>query len=261
MRGTGLVQRCQRGTYRALLGSFTMPSVYSPTASLQPIVRVPRLRVQGLEPERLAGEEMFAQLPQWFGGASRVELFPASEAHRAGFLPAEVHTAFLHEDLWIWASMRDEAIGSAVSQLNECTCTMGDVFEIFLHPEMQDSYIELHVTPENHHFQVRFPSRDAMFRTDELGPFDKWLLWEDVFESWTRVEAGQWQVLARVPMHEFCDSEEVMDEILAGSGEVCFSYCRYDATPGQKPVLSSTSVHREVSFHRLHEWRRFRLER
>ena len=226
------------------------PSVEPSTVLLQP------LEVTWTQD---AGQEPCIAAETAFRAAQAVDLFPASALYRARFRPACVKTSYLNGDLWVYADLEDEHIYNTADRLNLSTCELGDVFEMFFHPDGQATYTELHVTPENQHLQLQFPSVDALQASDNFGQFKSWLLWGEVFGSWTLVEVGRWRVVARVPLELLCDSAEILREVMAGEREILFSYCRYDYSPGELPVLSSTSTHEEVSFHRLHEWRRMRL--
>ena len=73
------------------------------------------------------------------------------------------------------------------------------------------------------------------------------------FDSWVLQSPGQhqWQVLARIPASILPDGES-----FSAGEKLELSFSRYDAGPDGTPdVLSSTSLHRELSFHRRHEWR------
>lgn len=217
---------------------------------------IPRISV----PRIVNGFFVAREVDSLLGACQPVELVVSRSKDAARFRPTLVRTAFVATDLWVYAELVDADIGNRARTLNESTCELGDVFEMFFHPEGQDTYTELHVTPENQRMQVRFPSADALHKSENYGQFKNWLQWDEVFTSWTHVETERWYILARVPLARLCDNEAVLSGLLSGRGEMLFSYCRYDFSPGLPPVLSSTSRHEELSFHRLHEWRSLRLQ-
>jgi hypothetical protein len=171
------------------------------------------------------------------------------------FKPATVRTGWTGTDLAVLAEMDDDDIANRARRLNERTYELGDVFEIFLKPEGQDRYFEIHVTPENQKLQLRFPRPGAIREkpkdpaADPLAPF----LFEDpLIRSLTLVEAARarWSVLALVPLAFIHESGPVRP------GTVWrFSFSRYDYTQGRpKPVISSTSPHAVADFHRTEDY-------
>lgn len=71
------------------------------------------------------------------------------------------------------------------------------------------------------------------------------------FESRCKTTPSGWSVETRIPA-AFVDPKGV----ISASSRWNASFCRYDAwTDGRPPVLSSTTPHSELDFHRRHEWR------
>jgi hypothetical protein len=159
-----------------------------------------------------------------------------------GFKPATVRTGWSPEALLIFAELDDLDIFNRSTRLNERAWELGDVFEIFLQAEGEQGYVEFHVTPENQRVQLCF-----------AGPCERGHPIEgDAFRSrvWVRPELQKWAVYAEV----FAPSVTCRPGSLEGR-RWRFSFSRYDYTRGRvAPVLSSSSPHRELSFHRLHEW-------
>jgi hypothetical protein len=168
-------------------------------------------------------------------------------------LPATVRTGWTDTDLIVFAELEDRDIFNPVTELNALSFRYGDVFEMFLRPEEQAAYCEFHVTPQNQKLQVRFPSSEALLepRTADGIP-SSWLIFDRQFDSQVHVNtaANRWAVLAAIPFDMVADSGR------AGAGSRwLFSFSRYDYTRNQPaPVLSSTSPHRELNYHRQQEW-------
>ena len=177
----------------------------------------------------------------------------------AGFRPASVRIGHDAGALWVYAHMQDDDPFNPETRFNAPAFTRGDAFEMFLRPEAQAAYCELHVTPENQIFQLRIPSAEV-FAMPKLNPkgTNQWFLPTPVFDHWTRVDraAGWWEVLARVPF------ESVAESGAAPAGtRWLFSFSRYDYTRGvQAPVLASTSPHPVCNFHRQTEWGTLTME-
>lgn len=186
-----------------------------------------------------------------FAGAAPIELAQAWRPQpQANFAPGNARLGWGDEALWVYAVLRDDDIFNAADAPNQPTWTTGDVFEIFLRPMEQNAYFELHVTPENQTLQLRYPDEDALARSKSWREF---LVTRPLFSSYTRVEAGQWRVLAEIPRRSIVEGD-------SWRGQWTFSLSRYDTTRGQdKPVLSSTSPHPQPRFHRQSEWRRLTI--
>jgi hypothetical protein len=119
-----------------------------------------------------------------------------------------------------------------------------------------EEYLELHVTPNNHRLQLRFPSPRAFREECSDETFERFLLPDPVFQSWSCQQTDGWMVHARVPV----DLVAGRPGLLSGQ-QWRFSFCRYDydEVPGE-PVLSSTSGYAELDFHRIEDWRIMEFE-
>jgi hypothetical protein len=171
-------------------------------------------------------------------------------APEPAFQPATVRFGSKAESLWIYATLCDLDIFNAATKPNQPAWRLGDVFEIFLRPQGQDAYFELHITPENQVLQLRWPDAEAV--NNNIG-WRKFAIDRPLFSSRTIIENGLWRVLAEIPVANLLENQT------SESGhEWLFSFCRYDVTRGQEePVLSSTSPHCEPCFHQQSAWRRF----
>lgn len=172
-----------------------------------------------------------------------------------GFQPARVALRVHRECLEVEALLQDDDITNPVTGFNAPAFLHGDVFEIFLRPVHQHAYLELHVGPANQMFQLRIPSAEIFAATRGTPePWRAWLITEPCFES--RVERPTdrplWRVEARIP------TAAIAEQPVRSGDRWRFSFSRYDYTRGrERPVLSSSSRHREVNFHRQQEWGEF----
>jgi len=176
-----------------------------------------------------------------FANASVITLgqswLPQAEAD---FISAEVRAGRVADQLLVLATIPDLDIFTSVTEPNQRTWELGDVFEIFLKPESESRYRELHVTPRNIRTQFGF---SAVGAPSEILP-------DGIFESRVWIESDRWIVLATIPCGVITNRSNIEN------GERWrFSFCRYDAfQDGRKPVLSSTSPHPIPKFHRPDEW-------
>jgi len=156
------------------------------------------------------------------------------------FLQAEVRVGCVANQLLVLATIPDLDISTLVTEPNQRTWELGDVFEIFLKPENETHYRELHVTPKNIRTQFGF---SGVGTPAEILP-------DGIFESRVWIESGRWIVLASIPCGVITNRSTIQN------GERWrFSFCRYDAfQDGRVPVLSSTSPHPVPKFHRPDEW-------
>jgi hypothetical protein len=150
--------------------------------------------------------------------------------------------------------LEDEDIYNEEPARNAYFFKEGDVFEIFVRPETQDAYFEFHIGPDNQQLQLRIPSAEA-FANQVDGECEGWKIAGPLMQSWVQVDApnGVWRVLALLPFDYIVEEAQKSQDWL-------ISFCRYDYTRGvKKPVISSSSPHAKLGFHRQHEWTRLRF--
>jgi hypothetical protein len=153
--------------------------------------------------------------------------------------------------LLLHATLPDRDIFNPVTEFNEPAYLKGDVFEIFLRPLSQEAYYELHISPSNQLFQVRFPKNLAEAQPGET--IDPTFVKVDL-ESTVRIDRQNecWVIFAEIPLAAICEDGPVLPE-----SRWLISFSRYDYTrtpDGMTAELFSTSPHQELSFHRQHEW-------
>ena len=182
-----------------------------------------------------------------------------NENEEAAFRPAKAAAGWTDAALIVYAVLADNDIFNEVqeSEFNRLSIEHGDVFEIFLKPEGQQSYFEIHINPNNQKFQLRIPYQNAFADLDnQFKSSDEMIeslkVWNHVCESRVKVDhdAGKWQVAAAIPFAMLVEGMPVK----AGS-RWNFSFSRYDYTrPLKEPVYSSTSPHPAVNYHSLDEY-------
>jgi hypothetical protein len=176
-----------------------------------------------------------------------------------GFRPAKAAALWSEDSLYIFGDLFDDDIYNSVPEtdFNKLAINFGDVFEVFLKPENQSSYAEMHVSPTNQKFQLRLPCKDpfATYKdkyASNQAMFDDWLIARPVLDSRVRINAAakRWQVVLRVP-HGM-----VLEKGVPSKGDRwLYSFCRYDYTrPEPKPTFSSTSPHPKVNYHLLDDY-------
>lgn len=197
--------------------------------------------------------ESWPQIRAAFAAGQAVE---ARQAWRPepeeGFRPMRVKTVWTPAALYVRALIEDADIFNPETRFNEPSFVRGDVFEMFLRPGGQESYYEFHVTPANQRFQLRIPSARALAAPrPKPGIPAEWLVSREIRSRMHVDAAGEcWEVMAEIPFDLVCEAVRPM----AGS-RWTFSFSRYDYTRGQaRPVLSSTSPHAALNFHRQEEW-------
>ena len=171
-------------------------------------------------------------------------------------LPARVRVGWSQAALLVEAELGDRDIFNPVTEFNHTAFNDGDVFEIFLRPESQQSYFEFHITPSNQLLQLRFADAQQIRQLPSVGTLDERLaankIWNTRISSAVRVDAAaqRWFVSAAIPFAMVVETGPLQP----GARWLC-SFCRYDHTRNQsKPVLSSTSPHAQCNFHRQEEW-------
>lgn len=198
-----------------------------------PPIEVPHLSGLTFAP---GGEECFASAPCLaFAQAWR-------EAPEPELAPGTVRMAWNEAGFWVLATLEDACVFTRAESDQQRLWTLGDVFEIFLRDLAGEEYLELHTAPNGCRLQLRFASGRVIEQMrDGEAVFEDALAREECFRSEVRLVAGGWQVLACVPVT---------------GRRLKVSFGRYDYRDAETPpVLSSTSPHAELNYHRQHEWR------
>lgn len=167
--------------------------------------------------------------------------------------PASVRFGWENDAFWVLADLPDDFIASRSTDHNQDMWTLGDVFEIFIARNGSPHYLELHVTPNNHRLHLICSLENTQKIRDKKASLDDFRRPPSAFDSWVQKPKGQnkWQVLVRIPSSTLPDGKS-----FAAGDKLELSFSRYDAGPeGTPDILSSTSPHRELSYHRRHEWR------
>jgi len=166
------------------------------------------------------------------------------------FRPASVSAGWMPGEFLVFAELEDDDIFSHAAGLNDDTWEKGDVLEMFLRDESRQEYQEFHIAPTNCKLQLRIPCLEELIdRERRHSIMADFQLSPEVFQSRVWVENGKWSVLARIPFGELQLPAEPLGEKLS------FFFSRYDHTRDREPMLTSTSSHRKVNFHRQQEWR------
>jgi len=160
------------------------------------------------------------------------------------FRPGEISVWWTDETLWLSAKLQDDAPICSATEDHQPLWQLGDVFETFLRIAPSEEYLELHVSPTAYRLQLRFPDAEAIARVrTSCLPFDGFIVKDALFDFLVRPIPGGWQVLSRISHPGLVEGASLL-----------LSCSRYDAAPGRAPVLSSTSRHTEVNFHRQQDW-------
>lgn len=168
------------------------------------------------------------------------------------FRPGQVRIGWDEKGMLILADLTDDEVVGTATQENQRLWQLGDVFEVFWRDLSGEDYYELHTEPSNYHLQLHFPSAKTinLLQTKESLLSDLFVT-EPLLTSRTRKTSTGWQVLERI----FWPKGHPPDEAL-------ISFSRYDYTASlENPILSSTSPHEVVSYHRQEEWRKVRFVR
>jgi hypothetical protein len=177
--------------------------------------------------------------------------------------PGTVAVAHHGNELIVYAELIDDDIFNPVRKNGVDAFTRGDVIEIFLRAENEDSYLEHHITPDNYFLQLRWPSVSIVNKLRVEMDAGKHIDYLHLYASHVPIRSQtllqpalhHWRVLAVIPL-------ELLTSRPRGviAREWSFSFSRYDYTHGQKqPVLSSTSALKAPNFHELASWGRLSL--
>lgn len=151
--------------------------------------------------------------------------------------------------LSVYTRFEDSDIFSTATADQQRMWTLGDVVEVFVKPGRdQDSYWEVHVTPNDFLMDLSIPSRAGMSSGE--------ITWEEIIapESGTvyqtNVEDGVWSAELTIPWSAFG-----LNGMPAKGTTWQFAVCRYNYNGGlENHVLSSTAPLTKASYHRYEEY-------
>ncbi len=166
------------------------------------------------------------------------------------FRPALVRFAWEPDALWVLADLSDDFVTARSTGHSQKLWMLGDVFEIFVARNRTPFYLELHVNPKGHKLHLRFSPEIVRKMKAGEHVFKKAQASVSDFDGRVKKGKGGWQVLARVPAAILPNGKPFRP-----GQKLDISFSRYDAGPkGTPEILSSTSPHKALSYHRRHEW-------
>ncbi len=167
------------------------------------------------------------------------------------FRGTEVRVGWREGAVLVFARLTDDCRFTGATADNQPLWELGDVFELFVKDAEKEEYFEFHITPRGHRLQLKFPNRLALtkLRAKEARLSD-FVVAEPIFHFQVRETPIGWEVYAELPDALFGWEKTEGHALLA-------SFSRYDYDDaGGAPILSSTSAHKELNYHRQEEWRR-----
>lgn len=165
------------------------------------------------------------------------------------FCPGEVRLAYNEKFFIVEADLVDDAVLTTATADNQRMWELGDTFEVFLKIEECSNYIELHVTPNNQRLHLAFPNVSRRLTPDSPPlPLEKMFVEPPAFHSNVKKTDAGWRVSVEIP------AGTVGLPTLEAGMQFRVSFGRYDAYPVGDPVISTTSAHSVINFHRPDEW-------
>lgn len=174
------------------------------------------------------------------------------------FSAGQVRLGLVGMSLAVLADLRDREVFNPVRQFNVAPFAHGDTFEIFLQPEGQEAYYELHVTPAGSVNQLRWPRYFRELDVDWTALADPFLPYR--VSRWrmraqARTVAGGWEVYAEIPLRRIFEGG-----VPWNGSRLRVNFARYDWTLGRpQPVLSATAPLTRRDFHRREDWHELEL--
>jgi len=187
-----------------------------------------------------------------FADAPEMEMrqtwLPAPEKE---FLPAKVQIGWREDRLLVFAELTSNGPYNQATMNNQLLWCLGDVLEIFLRDEEFDNYVEFHVSPNGLRLQLLFPGTSVFKQvSDNEKGIEDLMSDRREFDFCNWVEDKNWTICASIPSSLFLPLGTALE-----GRKWRASFSRYDySSPDGTPVLSSTSPHVELSFHRQQEW-------
>jgi hypothetical protein len=187
-----------------------------------------------------------------FAGAPVMAMSQAwRDAPEERFLPSEVRLGWRDERLLVLGEMTGSMLFTQATKDNQVLCSLGDVFELFLRDAEGESYVEFHIAPNGKRLQLLWPDSESY---PQIGKgrltLEELMVNDSLFDFSLWVEERKWFVCASVPSLALLPPGTTL-----GGRTWWVSFSRYDYISAEdSPVLSSTSPHAELSFHRQQEW-------
>lgn len=174
---------------------------------------------------------------------------PWNASPDATFQPGTARLAWTPDALLVTADLTDTHVFTRATGDNQAMWELGDAFEMFIQVEGRSDYVELHVVPTNHKLHLALPGVRGKPTPDaESYTFDQMIRTPVGFTSQVERTPTGWKITARVP------ASVLGLETFAPGQRLRVSFSRYDVTPGQDPILSTTAAHPILDFHRPDDW-------
>lgn len=170
-----------------------------------------------------------------------------------GINPGWARIRWSREELCFDAILTGRGARNGANRLNQRTWELGDICEVFLQVPAAATYLELHVTPENHRLQLSWPEDGLERFRSGADPLEAFTIADPAWvTSTTEVTSEGWCARLRVP------AAVLGQPSLSPGQSFRAAVCRYDCSggpaPGPVPRLSSTAPLTAPSYHRRHEW-------
>lgn len=180
---------------------------------------------------------------------------PWQEKLDAEFQQTRVQLRWKKDALIFDVKLTDAQIISGATAHNQRLFLIGDTLEVFLKRPELDSYLELHVDPQNFRTALRWPPGGIESIRESNGtPLENFCIDPECFGSRVEIFPGGWRVEVSVP-------SELLDwtEFAAGQS-LLVSVCRYDyAESNGTPIFSTISSHAVKNFHDWTDWPAFTI--
>jgi hypothetical protein len=164
---------------------------------------------------------------------------------------AAVRIGWRAERFLAFGELTDDKLFTRATEDNQLLCSFGDVFEIFLRDLEGERYAEFHVAPNGKRLQLLWPDAATVRRVgNKEVSLDELKIDEPIFDFTQWSEGKTWCICALVPSSVFLRAGTTLEGRTWRA-----SFSRYDYSSAEEPpILSSTSPHAEISFHRQQEW-------
>ena len=201
-------------------------------------------------------------LDTWSAIRQATRTAPQMDFHQAwekasSFARGYVKVVREESGLLVYAHLDDAEIYNDNTTFNAPFFMEGDVFEMFIRPEGQEAYFELHIGPQNQQMQLKIESSKKFYEKRKTYPpveelIGPYRIEQSRFQSRTRVKDGTWEVAARLPYRFLSSGVDVNAKTL-----LHVNFSRYDYTKGAgEPVYSATASLSKLDFHHQPDWDR-----
>jgi hypothetical protein len=160
-----------------------------------------------------------------------------------GFRPGVAQIEWDRGQLRLLVEMSDDEVGTTASANQQRLWEHGDVLEFFIQRFGNEDYYEYQISPNSFTLALHYPDTTSVTAMRNGSRTLEEFFTDKPLEARAVMTPTGWNAMLCIPLP-------------ARRGDIIRVSCsRYDYGTGRSPILSSTSPHPILDFHRSQDWR------